>query len=223
MLRFLHGAGNTTESLLLARHELVDGVTADLRVEDGEVFLRGAEPRAFGVRVGRRGVHRAEAERVEFGVMLEQVWGRRLILDVHEHGDPAPDIARVLTPLPDRSLILVAAESFATLERLHAWLPDLPIAVAISSEGGLRRYIQARMADSFPALPVVVPDALLHTADELASVRRRSQSVSVRGVRTAERAQQLERWGADAILGESLAVLAAVTAEVATTATTEAP
>ena len=35
VLRILQGAGNFRDTLLLARHEVVDGISADLWVRDG--------------------------------------------------------------------------------------------------------------------------------------------------------------------------------------------
>ena len=42
VLRILQGAGNFRDTLLLARHEVVDGISADLWVRDGEAFVHHA-------------------------------------------------------------------------------------------------------------------------------------------------------------------------------------
>ena len=100
--------------------------------------------------------------------------GRLLILDVRSDGeDPAPEIARIVYPLHDRSRIVVACEDRSLMDRLRAWQPDLPVAHALSTEGALRRYIQGRINGSLPPMPVIVPEALLHTPHELASLAAR--------------------------------------------------
>jgi hypothetical protein len=132
-------------------------------------------------------------------------------------GDPAPDIARALYALPDRSRFVVACEELELLDLLRAWQPDLPLAYAIASEGALRRYTQARMNNSLPAMSVIVPEALLHTRLELESLAARSTSVGVRNVRTAERARELCAGGADRVMAPTLEALAGVS-EVTTQA-----
>ena len=130
---------------------------------------------------------------------------RLLILDVRsEGGDPAPEIARIVYPLHDRSRIVVACEERSLMDRLRAWQPDLPVAHALPTEGALRRYIQGRINGSLPPMPVIVPEALLHTPHELASLGARVALVGRKPEKLAvvkgeiEAAQAPVRHGADA-------------------------
>ncbi len=72
------------------------------------------------------------------------------------------------------------------------------------------RYIQGRINGSLPAMPVLVPETLLHTRLELESLSTHAASVGVRNVRTPARATELATWGADLLMGATLEVLAAV-------------
>ena len=212
VLRILQGAGNFRDTLLLARHEVVDGISADLWVREGEAFVHHARrlgPLRFTV--SRAGIRRYERDRIAVEEVMRAAEGRLLLLDVRsEGGDPAPEIARIVYPLHDRSRIVVACEDRGLMERLRAWQPDLPVAHSLTNEGALRRYIQGRINGSLPAMPVLVPEALLHTPHELASLAARSASVGVRNVRTDDRAAELAAWGADLVMGATLEVLAAV-------------
>ncbi len=218
VLRILQGAGNARDTLLLARHELVDGISADVQVRDGEVFAtaghRFTRPRFTFT---HRGPRIADPARIPLDEVIRAADGRLLILDVHaDGGDPAPDIARVLYPLVDRSKLVVACEEHELMERLRAWQPDLPVACSLATEGALRRYIQGRINATLPPLAVIVPDVLLHTSHEFDSLAVRSTSVGVRNVRTPDRARQLTAWGVHLVMSPTLEVLAAVS-EAATT------
>lgn len=212
VLRILQGAGNFRDTLLLARHEVVDGISADLWVRDGEAFVHHARrlgPLRFTV--SRAGVRRYERDRIAVEDVMRAAEGRLLLLDVRtEGGDPAPEIARIVYPLHDRSRIVVACEDRGLMDRLRAWQPDLPVAHALPTEGALRRYIQGRINGSLPAMPVLVPETLLHTRLELESLSTHAASVGVRNVRTPARATELATWGADLLMGATLEVLAAV-------------
>ncbi|MFA7296212.1 MAG: hypothetical protein WC211_03370 [Dehalococcoidia bacterium] len=217
VLRILQGAGNFRDTLLLARHELVDGISADLWVRDGEAFIHHA--RRLGplrYTVSRAGIRRYDRDRIPVEVVMSAAEGRLLILDVRtEGGDPAPEIARLVYPLHDRSRIVVACEDRALMDRLRAWQPDLPVAHALPTEGALRRYIQGRINSSLPSMPVIVPETLLHTRLELESLATHAASVGVRNVRTPARATELAAWGADLVMGASLEVLESVPAPTA--------
>ena len=212
VLRILQGAGNFRDTLLLARHEVVDGISADLWVRDGEAFVHHARrlgPLRFTV--SRAGIRRYERDRVAVEDVMRAAEGRLLVLDVRsEGGDPAPEIARIVYPLHDRSRIVVACEDRGLMDRLRAWQPDLPVAHALPTEGALHRYIQGRINGSLPAMPVLVPETLLHTRLELESLSTHAASVGVRNVRTPARAADLAAWGADLLMGGTLEVLAAV-------------
>lgn len=212
-LRILQGAGNACATLPLLTHEAVDGIEADVWVRAGEVFVHPARPLGpLPFTLARARLRRTEEERVEIAEVLAAVDGRaRLLIQLRSTGgDPAPDLARVLYPLPDRSHLIVACEAWAVADRLRAWLPGLRIVYALESERVLRRYVQARMGGTLPATPVIVRAALLHTADEVESLWRRAGAVGVRGVDSPARARDLAAWGAELIVSPSLEVLAAL-------------
>lgn len=212
-LRILQGAGNLRATLPLAAHEAVDGIEADVWVQAGEVFVHPSHPLAPFRFSLRRGLpRRADEDRVEIVEVLANVDGRaRLLLNLRTTGgDASSDLARVLYPLPDRSHLILASESWAVADRLRAWLPDTRVCTMLTTERALRRYVQARMAGALPELPVLVPAGLLHTAAEVESLRRRAGVVGVRDVTTVERARDFAAYGVDFIVSPSLEVLAGV-------------
>lgn len=197
--------------LPLATHEAVDGIEADVWVQGGEVFVHPSGPVAplpFGLRGTRPG--RTDEQRVEIVEVLAAVDGRaRLLLNLRTTaGDASSDLARVLYPLPDRSHLILASESWAVADRLRAWLPDTRVCTTLATERALRRYIQARMTGALPELPVIVPNSLLHTALEVESLRGRAGILGVRDVATVQRARDLATWGVEFVVSPSLEVLA---------------
>ena len=227
-LRILLGAGNTRDQLLLSAHQSVDGISADIRVHDGEVFasastrldglgLLGAArlaSRLLPARLRPARFDAAEPERVTLDELLRAVDGRsRLLLRVHgAMADPAPEIARVLYPLADRSHLLVCAEDWALADRLLAWLPGLRIAYLVTTEGPLRRFVQGRLDGSQREVPLLVRDALIHTPNEAQSLRGRAGALGAWSVGSAGRARELASWGVDLIASESIDVLDALAA-----------
>ncbi len=210
-LRILQGAGNQRATLPLATHQAVDGVEADVWVTGGEVFVHPSRPLApLPFTLGRGRPRRTDEDRVEIVEVLATVDGRsRLLLNLcTTGGDASSDLARVLYPLPDRSHLILASESWAVADRLRAWLPDTRVCTTLATERALRRYIQARMSGALPELPVIVPAALLHTRLEVESVCRRAGVVGVRDVATVERARDLAAWGVEFVVSPSLEVLA---------------
>ena len=99
--RILQGAGNFRDTLLLARHEVVDGISADLWVRDGEAFVHHA--RRLGplrYTVSRAGIRRYDRDRIPVEIVMSATEGRLLVLDVRtEGGDPAPEIAQNHNPI----------------------------------------------------------------------------------------------------------------------------
>ncbi len=220
-LRILQGTGNSLDTLPLARHEDVDGISADVYVHNGAVFAQPETPVATRVLrrapfIGARIAARTEVPVIVpvadvFRAAEEAGRAHTLLLDLRTaSGDPAQEIAVALHSVPDRSRLIVACASWEVAERLHAWLPDLRVALNLDSEGALRRYIQARMDGSLAEAPAIVRESLLHTEHEYASLRKRAALVGVRGVRTVERAQTLASWGVDLVMSESVGVLAAL-------------
>jgi hypothetical protein len=213
VLRILQDAGNRRATLPLVTHEAVDGIEADVWVQGGEVFVHPSHPLAplpFTLRRGRP--RRTDEDRVEIVEVLGAVDGRaQLLLNLRTTGgDAASDLARVLYPLPDRSHLILACEAWAVADRLRAWLPDTRVCTTLETERALRRYVQARMSGTLPELPVLVPAALLHTATEVESLRRRAGFVGVRDVDTVDRARDFAAWGVEFIVSPSLEVLASL-------------
>jgi hypothetical protein len=143
-LRILQGAGNSRTTLPLVTHEAVDGIEADVWVQGGEVFVHPSRPVAplkFALRQGPP--RRIEQDRVEIVETLAAADRRaRLLLNLRTTGgDAASDLARVLSPLPDRSHLVLATESWAVADRLRAWLPDTRVCTTLATERALRRQI----------------------------------------------------------------------------------
>ena len=133
--------------------------------------------------------------------------GGGLVLDVRSwFGDPAPDVARALLLLPDRSHLAVTCESWQVADRLRAWLPDMSVAYSVRSERQLRRYLGGRMDGSIPETPVTVRHTLLHSPREVASLRRHAGAVTVWTVDDVDRAIELSAWGVDGLVSTRLTV-----------------
>ena len=135
LTRILHRAGNVHELLHLTRHPAVDAIEADVWVVRGHLVAHHERPvgrwllGAHGLACGR--------DRVPLEVILEAVKGRsEFIVDLRSwFGDPAPDLARVLTTaLDDVSHITVTCESWVVADRLREWIPGLGVAYSIRSE-----------------------------------------------------------------------------------------
>lgn len=208
----LHRAGNARDALALARRPEVDAIEADVWVRAGEARAHHERPLGpLPIAVDRRGL-RLLRRPVRLGGLIDALGGgARLMLDLRSwFGDPAPDLARALLALPQEARPIVSCESWATAARLRAWLPGLLVARSIRNEAQLRRYhLEAASGPGGPA-PVSVRHTLLHAAPELESLRRRAGWVAVWTVGGADRARELARWGADAVVAGDPRVLAAL-------------
>ncbi len=207
--RILHRAGNDLALLPLSRHPAVDAIEADLWSVGGHLVAHHERP----LGALRLGISRSGPARL-FPVPLEALLEVRedagLVLDLRAWaGDPAPDLARALSPL-DRSRIRVTCEDWRLADRVRAWLPDLPVAYSIRDEQQLRRYLAGRDAGTIEETPVVVRHTLLHTPDEVAVLRLRTTDIGVWTVDDAARALELEAWGVDRITSNRLTVLNAL-------------
>lgn len=211
--RVLHAAGNHRALHPLAGHPAVDAIEADIWVRAGRVVAHherplGAIPLMLhegGFRLPRRNPVRLDE------LLLAIGGGAGLVLDVRSwFGDPAPDVARALLLLPDRSHLAVTCESWQVADRLRAWLPDMSVAYSVRSERQLRRYLGGRMDGSIPETPVTVRHTLLHSPREVASLRRHAGAVTVWTVDDVDRAIELSAWGVDGLVSNRLTVLNAV-------------
>lgn len=211
--RILHAAGNYRETLPLAAHPEVDAIEADIWLRAGNVFVNHARPLGpLPYTVGSDGIRRMEQDRVDIVQLLDAVDGcAELVLDLRSWvGDPAPDLARVLHMVPDRSHLVVCCESWPIADRLRAWLPELRVAYSIRSEGQLRRYIQGRIGGGLPETPVTVHHTLLCSAEEVVSLQRWAGHVGVWTVDDVARARELTAWGVHSVTSNRVEVLAAL-------------
>ena len=205
--RILRADGDPASALAYAGHPAVDAIEVDMWVHDGELFAR--RKTALSRLPGRP---RAQDEPLDVRTLLGELAGRaRLVLAVAEQrGDPAPEIARALHPLPDRSSIMLRCESREIVARLRAWLPDTDIAYSIGTERALRRHIADRISGDIEAGPLVLRHDLLHSRNEVEAARAWSGWVAAAGVDHTERARQLAAWHVDALSSRYLTVLVAV-------------
>ena len=211
-LRILHRAGNFHRLLALASHPAVDAIESDIWIRYGET--RAHHGRALplvpllldGKRIKRDppplGVHDLIEAMTETSA---------LVLDLRSwFGDPAPDLARVLLPLPDRSRIIVTCESWDLADRVRAWIPGIRVAYSVRTERQLRRYVQARLDGSLPRTGVTVHFPLLQDRLVVASLRHHAGWVGAWTVDDPQHAHDLTRWGVDAVTSNSLDLLGAL-------------
>ena len=211
--RVLHAAGNYRDLHPLAQHPAVDAIEADIWVRSGRLVAHHERPLgAVPLLLHAHGLRFARATPVRLDELLRAVEGcATLNLDLRSwFGDPAPDVARALLPLPDHSQLSVTCESWRVAERLRAWLPDLAVAYSLRSERQLRRYVSGCMDGSIAETPVAVRHTLLHSASEVQSLRGRAGRVAVWTVDDIDRAIELLGWGVDEIVSNHLQVLNAV-------------
>lgn len=206
------------DAIPLAVHPQVDAIEAPVTAVHGRV-LDGApaQPATRALRSlalrpwSRRDPRMHPMAEVDFSALTQAVGDHALLLiDLHGDGDPAPLIAAALAPLPDRSHVQITCEHREIAERVRAWLPDTRVSLRISSERGLRAYIEAHIRQQAPPLPVGIHHTLLHSALELQALRQHAPYVRAWGVTEPERARTLATWGVEAIASPALAVLQAV-------------
>jgi hypothetical protein len=211
--RILHAAGNYREKLTFAAHPEVDAIEADIWLRAGKVFVNHARPLGpLPYTISSVGIRHQELDCVDVEHLLDAVDGcAQLVLDLRSWvGDPAPDLVRILYPVPDRSHLLVCCESWPIADRLRAWMPDLRVAYSIRTERDLRRYIQGRIEGSLGETPVTVKHALLRAPRELEALQRWSGHVGVWTVDDHRRARELMDWGAQSVTSNHVEVLAAL-------------
>ena len=220
-LRVLHRGGNARAAIALARarRSAVDAIEADVWVRSGEAVAHHARPLGpLPLTIGRRGLRPRPRDPVRLGELLRATAAGGggadapgLMLDLRSwFGDPAPDLARALLPLPHRERLRLSCESWTIAERLRAWLPDVPVACSIRTEDQLRRFFAGRMAGRLPPGGVSVRHSLLHGEPEARSLRRRAGWVAAWTVDDPGRARELAAWGVDAVISNRPRVLAAL-------------
>ncbi len=211
--RILHAAGNYRGTLPLAAHPDVDAIEADVWLRAGKVFVNHARPLGpLPYTIGIDGIRREERDCVDVAQLIEAVDGcAQLVLDLRSWvGDPAPDLVRVLDPVPDSSHLVVTCESWPIADRLRAWLPELRVFYSVRSEGQLRRYVQGRIGGGLPQTPVTVHHKLLRSPAEAASLQRWAGVVWVWTVDEEARAQELREWGVHGVTSNRVEVLSAL-------------
>lgn len=211
LTRILHRAGNVHELLHLAGHPAVDAIEADVWVVGGHLVAHHERPVGRWL-LGPRGLARGR-DRVPLEVILEAVKGRsEFIVDLRSwFGDPAPNLARVLTAaLDDFSHITVTCESWVVADRLRQWIPELDVAYSVRSERQLARFLAEVDARKRPKTPVTVRHSLLDGPGAIEAIRERSGSVGAWTVDDVERALTLKDWGVDQLVSNSLQVLNAI-------------
>jgi hypothetical protein len=209
--RVLHRAGNVRDLLHLAAHPAVDAIEADVWVVHGHLIAHHERPVGRWL-LGARGVARGR-DRVPLEVILEAVKGRsEFIVDLRSWiGDPAPDLARVLTTsLDDFSHITVTCESWVVADRLREWIPGLRVAYSIRSERQLARFMSEVDTGLRPVTPATVRHTLLDSAGAIEAIRERAGRVGAWTVDDVERALVLKDWGVDQLVSNNLQVLNAI-------------
>jgi len=209
LLRILHRAGNFHSLLPLARHPAVDAIESDIWIRYGET--RAHHGRSLPLVPLMLDGKRIKREPPPLGVadlLAAMTETSALVLDLRSwFGDPAPDLARVLLPLPDRSRIIVTCESWDLADRVQAWIPGVRVVYSVRTERQLRRYVQARLDGALPQTGVTVRHPLLNDAEVVQSLRRHAGWVGAWTVDEQQRAADLVAWGVDALTSNSLAVL----------------
>jgi glycerophosphoryl diester phosphodiesterase len=213
VLRVLHGAGNIRDLLPLATHPAVDAIEADIWVRGDQLVAHHDRPLGpLPLTIGGTGIHREDTDPVMLREILEAVGSHtRVVLDLRSWlADPAPDLARELLRIEDRSHLTVSCEAWQIADRLRAWMPDLRVAYSIRSEPQLRRYVHSSIAYRGSARPIAIRHDLLHTPEEVDALRRHAGTIAAWTVDDVDRALELAAWRVDAIVSNHLTVLNAL-------------
>ncbi len=216
VLRILHGAGNMRDLLPLATHPAVDSIEADIWVRGDRLVAHHDRPLGpLPLTIGLGGIHRESKDPVNLREILNAIGDlqphTRVVLDLRSWiADPAPDMARELLALADRTHVTVSCEAWPIADRLRAWLPDLNVSYSVRYEQQFRRYMYEANQPGTPSRPVAIRESLLHSAAELHSLRRAAGFVAAWTVDDVDRAQELAEWGVDAVVSNHVTVLNAL-------------
>ena len=216
VVRILHRGGNLRSLLPLATHPAIDAIEADILVRGDHIVAHHDRPLGpLPFTIGPEGLHREQNDRVHLPDILAAVGATDphsgLVLDLRSWlADPAPDLARELLQLPSRSHVVVNCEVWSIADRLRAWVPDLCVAYSIRSEPQLRRFIARGIKDQPESVAVAVCGRLLHSTEEVSSLKRYARAVTAWTVDDPDRGLELADWGVDAVVSNHIAVLNAL-------------
>lgn len=216
VLRILHGTGNLRDLLPLAEHPAVDAIEADIWTRGDQLVAHEHRPLGpLSLALGRDGVHRVSHDPIDLSAILEAIGcaGPRtqVVLNLRSRvADPAPDLARELLALPDRSHMTVRCAAWPIVDRLRAWVPHLDALYSIGYEPQVRRYVYEANASTLPRRPIAIRESLLHSAEEVHALRRYAGTVAAWTVDDVDRAQELAEWGVDAVVSNQVTVLNAL-------------
>ncbi len=217
VFRILHGAGNAGTQRLaslgaLAHHAAVDAVEADVWVHGDAILAHHERPLGpLPLLLGWNGFRR-RSDALSLHEILEATDGAAaVIVDLRSWlWDPVPELAGALAEEATRARIRVTCEDWRIADRLRAWLPDIHVGYSIRSEAQFRAYLTGVDAAHLLATPVAVRHTLLHSADEVALLRRRAGRVGAWTVDDVDRALELVAWGVDEITSNHISVLNAL-------------
>ena len=216
VLRILHGAGNVRDLLPLATHPAVDAIEADIWVRGDQLVAHHDRPLGpLPLTIGRGGIHRESKDPVRLGEIVDAVGDlkphTRLVLDLRSWiADPAPDLARELLALADRSHVTVSCEAWPIADRLRGWLPELSVAYSVRFEPQARRYVYEANRSETPGPPIAIRESLIHSAEEVRALRRHAAAITAWTVDDVDRALELAEWGVDAVVSNHVTVLNAL-------------
>ena len=216
VVRILHRGGNLRDLLPLASHPAIDAIEADIWVRGDHIVAHHDRPLGpLPFTMGPGGLHREPDDRVHLPDILEAVGAADphsgLVLDLRSWlADPAPDLARELLQLASRSHVIVSCEVWSIADRLRAWVPDLRVAYSIRSEPQLRRFVASGIEGQPESVAVAVRESLLHSAEEVRSLKRYARAVTAWTVDDPDRGLELADWGVDAVVSNHIAVLNAL-------------
>jgi len=216
IFRILHGAGNIRDLLPLASHPAVDAIEADIWVRGESLVAHHDRPLGpLPFTIGKHGVHHEDKNPVD----LEDIFGAIGAPDPHAHlllnlrswlADPAPDLARKLLATSYLDHLAVSCEASPVADRLRAWIPELLVTYSVRYEQQFRRYMLEANLEDLPPRPVSIRHTLLHSAEEVRSLKERAGSVDAWTVDDVDRALELAEWGVTGIVSNNVTVLNAL-------------
>ena len=213
VVRILHRGGNLRDLLPLASHPSVDAIEADIWVRGDHIVAHHDRPLGpLPFMIGPSGLHREPDDRVHLPEIIAAVGAADphsgVVLDLRSWlADPAPDLARELLQLPNRGHVIVSCEAWSIADRLRAWVPDLRVAYSIRSEPQLRRFVARGIKGGAELVSVAIRESLLHSSEEVRSLKRYARAVTAWTVDDPARGLQLAQWGVDAVVSNHVAVL----------------